>query len=126
MRIGLDIDGVLADFGTHFLEYLNYEDKMTFEIEVTVTDGSGEVHTESLKIGLNDINEGPTDIIFRPDLSDESNAISGVSSGVKVVGIYASGSDDNLLDGVEDPLITSSDHNYFEQHIIRSRTNFIF
>ena len=27
MKIGLDIDGVLADFGTHFLEYLDYEDK---------------------------------------------------------------------------------------------------
>ncbi|MCA9750027.1 MAG: hypothetical protein KC414_13035, partial [Romboutsia sp.] len=27
MKIGLDIDGVLADFGTHFLDYLNIEDK---------------------------------------------------------------------------------------------------
>lgn len=27
MRVGLDIDGVLADFDKHFLEYLNFEDK---------------------------------------------------------------------------------------------------
>lgn len=27
IRIGLDIDGVLADFGTHFLNYLDFEDK---------------------------------------------------------------------------------------------------
>ena len=27
VRIGLDIDGVIADFGTHFLNYLDIEDK---------------------------------------------------------------------------------------------------
>lgn len=27
MNISLDVDGVLADFGTHFLNYLNIEDK---------------------------------------------------------------------------------------------------
>lgn len=27
MKIGFDIDGVLADFGNHFLNYLRFEDK---------------------------------------------------------------------------------------------------
>ena len=41
------------------LAVLDYETTASYDIEVTVTDAAGLTHTETLTIGVNDVNEAP-------------------------------------------------------------------
>ncbi|MHA1524604.1 MAG: cadherin domain-containing protein, partial [Alphaproteobacteria bacterium] len=91
---------------------LDFESDGTRSVEVTVTDSGGNDFTQTVTFNLADVQEAPTDIIVTPDLDNADNLTAGAGTGMTIVGLYAPGSDVNLLDGAPE-LTTSSDHTYF-------------
>lgn len=51
---------------------LNYEDATSHQVEVTVTDTDGAFHAETFIVGVNDINEAPTDIEVTGGIVEEN------------------------------------------------------
>jgi len=92
---------------------LNYESEDLQALTVSVTDSHGSSHTETVHISLQNVNEAPTDITFKPDLENMASLQSGAPSGITVVGLYTPNGSENLLEGAPE-LETSSSHNYFD------------
>ncbi len=87
-------------------------------VSFTVSDGTT-ADSATASIDVTAVNDGPVamddagaTITGATDLSnfDLGDMINGAASGVTVTGIYASGSNDNLLDGIDDALTTTNAH----------------
>ena len=50
----------------------NYENKSSYAVTVTSTDGSGSTFTQSFTIGINDVNDAPTNITLSANAIDEN------------------------------------------------------
>jgi len=98
------------------------------DFSLTITATSTESHggatnsvSEVIDVFLEAVNDNPiaaADIYQNTELlnsENPGNLTDGAPSGTRVIGIYAQGSDENLLDG-KDELLTLNDHNYFEHN----------
>ncbi|MBN2296746.1 MAG: tandem-95 repeat protein, partial [Pirellulales bacterium] len=79
----------------------------------TVSDGQGGTSTATVDLTVDAVNHSPTDILVDSVQDNQPLQVEGASEGVTVVGIYAPGSETNILDGKPE-LQTLSDHHYFE------------
>ena len=106
-----EVDGnrILVKSGAN----IDYESAATHEIEVAVNDSGGNSFSKTVNITVADVNEAPTAITLTPNLDESENLTAGASAGTRVVGIYASSSDINLLEDTPE-LETSNSHRYFE------------
>ena len=109
-------DGVVVTSGD-----IDFESKQSYTFDVKATSADGTTSTESITINVKDIQEnvGPdaTDdltinITGATDLSaiDLGDMINGADAGVTVTGLFEQGSSNNLLDGIDDALVTSNSH----------------
>ncbi|HYC32775.1 MAG TPA: VCBS domain-containing protein, partial [Gemmatimonadales bacterium] len=76
---------------------------------VIVTDSAGSTAAQTVTVTLTGTNDAPVLHSTRPDLSGPTNATPGAGAGVTVVGIYAAGSDVNVLEGLP-PLVTANNY----------------
>jgi len=84
----------------------------TDSVTINVTDNDGAVSERTFDVVVDAVNDGPVAVNDgNTDIGDET---SGAGVGVTVTGIYRNGSDENVLDGVDEALVTSNAHNYFE------------
>ena len=81
-------------------------------VSISVTDNGGETTTQTFNVSVDAVNDGP--IAVDDGNTNVGHETAGATSGVTVTGIYRNGSDENVLDGVEDTLVTSRGHSYFE------------
>jgi VCBS repeat-containing protein len=108
-----ELEGLTVTPGTN-----NHQD-FTLEISATSTDANGDKATTTveLPVTVNSINDTPDAVDDQDNgLLDSDNhgaQTDGAESGIRVTGIYANGSDENLLDG-KDELLTLNSHNYFD------------
>ncbi|MCK5114827.1 MAG: tandem-95 repeat protein, partial [Phycisphaerae bacterium] len=107
-------NGSVADNGDGTFTYtpdanFNGTDSFTY----TVDDGNGGTDTATVTVDVNAVNDAPTDLLVTSAQTNQALEVDGADAGVTVVGIYAPGSDTNIMEG-EPELETLSDHNYFE------------
>jgi VCBS repeat-containing protein len=97
----------------------NNNQNFTLQISTTATDSNGDEATTTveLPVTVNAINDAPDAVDDRDsgilDSDNLGSQTDGAASGTRVTGIYASGSDVNLLEGKSE-LTTLSDHSYFD------------
>jgi len=91
--------------GTDF-DYLAEGETAIVVVNYTMSDDSDAASTATATITVMGSNDAPT--------AENDDLIKGADAGVTVTGLYAVGSNTNLLDGITEPLITTKAHFYFE------------
>ena len=98
--VEIDVDGNVV-----FTPSDDYNGPATFDY--TISDGNGGEDTATVTLNV-------TPVPDAPDAIDDGNT--GARSGQEVVGLYYADSDVNILDSIDDPLVTTSDHYYFDHN----------
>ncbi|MGB2987314.1 MAG: tandem-95 repeat protein, partial [Phycisphaerae bacterium] len=111
-------NGTVVDNGDGTFTYTpNADFSGTDSFTYTVDDGNGGTDTATVNVTVDPAdgggNNAPTDLLITSVQENQPLQTDGAATGVTVVGIYAPGSDVNLLEG-KPPLTTLSDHQYFD------------